>query len=458
MTTRQIDRTLDALEKHSSLSHDGRSWLIAACDPFHDTDITLAGYPDVNTSSTIVQLVKKQLQIATNVGFGTANWDASIVMFPTMANISLPFQATVSPLGEVTATATSATPFVTGGLVVNIAISGNPLWPSATVTPTNFATFQVDCSEFIKGDVRIIGMAFEVVNTTSQLSRQGQVTVFRMPTVPTLTKIDYLLALNTGNTTGYASTSAYSHRFPPATINDAQLLFGSRSWAAEAGNYTVCRQNSEENKLQAPDWIQDMYTADSTPTTPSTVFLASQPGFAGFAGKPADIHAPYDISGAHYTGLSSTTTLTVNVRWLLERSPGPNEPDLVVLATPSSSYDPLALELYTHCMQKMPPAVKLAENPLGEWFRSALSTVAKWAPKIGDFVGNVLPGAAAMGKALGTGAQAASDLIPQKKKKEAQTQKQPLEGSASTTLARDLQPATTIVTRKTPRKRIVYRK
>lgn len=456
--SRKIDQTLDALEKHSSLSHDGRSWLIAACDPFHDTDITLAGYPDVNTSSTIVQLVKKQLQIAQPIGLG-ANWDASIVLFPTMASINLPFSATVSPLGEITGTTTLPNPFNVGGLTVNTAISGSNLWPSSagpvSAVPS-FTSVSLDCAEFIKGDVRIIGMGFEVVNTTSALNKQGQVTVYRMPTVPTLTKLDYLVAtVGPANTTGYASTAAYSHRFPPSNINFAQLLYGSRSWAAEEGNYTVSRQNSEENKLQAPDWIQDIYTADATPTDPTEVYLASQPGFAGFAGKPADIHAPYDISGAHYTGLSSQTTLTINVRWLLERSPGPNEPDLVVLATPSSAYDPLALELYTHCMQRMPPAVKLAENPLGEWFRSALSTVAKWAPKIGNFVGNVLPGASAMGTAIGSGAQAAANLFPQKKQKE-ENVKQPLEGSASTTGAKDLPTAMVKTTQK--RRRIVYKK
>lgn len=435
---RKIDQILNTLEKRSSLSHDGRSWLIAAADPFHDSDISLAGYPDVNTSSTIVQLVKKQLQIVPPPGLAGANWDCSIVLFPTMAAQTLTQRNQVNSFGQLTANIPLVTPFKAGGLVVNAGLSGGVLWPNAStveVTPTNFQSTFVDCSDYCRGDVRIIGMGFEVVNTTSALNKQGQVTVYRMPSVPTLNKLSYFLALSAGNTVGYATSPVYNHRFPPGNIADAQLLFGSRSWAAEFGNYTVSRQNSEENKLQTPDWIQDIYTQTDPVLGASTnSYGISQPGFAVEAGKNADIHAPYDMSGAHYTGLSATTTLTVNVRWLIERSPGPNETDLVVLATPSSSYDPLALELYTHCMQRMPPGVMISENPLGEWFSNALSAVAQWAPKIGEFVGNVLPGAAAMGKAIGAGAGAAQGLIPVKKAKpQQQQQKQPLMGSASTT-------------------------
>jgi hypothetical protein len=440
-SNRKIDQILDSLEKRSSLSSDGRAWLIAACDIFHDTDIVLAGYPDVNTCASVVQLIKKQLQIQVPVGLTTQNWDCSIVLFPTMASITYGDLVSLDPSGVVISS-TGATAFNTGGLTVNSGPSGTVLWPNAAnpqifqVGPANqYSSTSLDVREFIKGNMRIIGMGFEVVNTTSALNKQGQVTAYRMPTNPT-TSVIYPAAADLGFST---AVPVVVSRFPPGTIADAQLLYGTRSWAAAEGSYTMSRQNSVENPFVRGDWVSDMYTvSDATYGINSQAYTPNTAG-SQEAGKFLDLHAPYDLSGVHYTGLSNTTTLTINVRWLVERSPGPNEQDLVVLATPSSAYDPLALELYTQCMQRMPAGVMLSENPLGEWFRKALSAVEKWAPKVGDFIGNVIPGAKIIGAGIGTGAKVAGGIIRRAGKKKPLPDippKQPQQGSASQTGAR----------------------
>jgi len=456
--SRSIDGILSALERNSSLSSDGRAWLIAACDPFHDTDITLAGYPDVNTSATVVQLIKKQLQVTVpSTVTSPNNWDASIVLFPTMATVDYGILNNTDNLGKVIGS-TAANAFNAGGLVVNAGPQGSVLWPNAQNTQISASVTSqfLDVSEFIKGSARVIAMGFEVVNTTADINKQGQVTAFRLPSNRTDTQLYVPLIGGASPPTSVVACPGVLNRFPPGTLGDAQLIFGSRSWAAREGSYTVCRQNSADNPLTYPDFIPDYYTPfdigynNTLPPIPTGAVYT--PNFLdGINGqKPVDIHAPFDLSGTHYTGLSYQTTLTVNVRWLIERSPGPNEPDLVVLATPSSASDPLALELYTHCMMKMPPGVMLSENPLGEWFRNALSTVATWAPKIGNVLGNVIPGAQVVGQAVGKGAGVARNLIPIGKKlpqplqqqivarkKKAQTAKQPMPGSASTTGARD---------------------
>jgi hypothetical protein len=56
--TRTINTILDKLEKSTALTKDGRDWLIAAADPFHDTEYVVKGYPDVCTAPTIVQSSK----------------------------------------------------------------------------------------------------------------------------------------------------------------------------------------------------------------------------------------------------------------------------------------------------------------------------------------------------------------------------------------------------------------
>lgn len=173
------------------------------------------------------------------------------------------------------------------------------------------------------------------------------------------------------------------------------------------------RMNADDNPLLQPRWMNQTYCRKDISgviTGSNYQFFTGSP--PGSAVNNMSLKIPFDTSGVHFTGLSYASTLTVNVRWLIERMPGPRESDLVVLATPSASYDPLALELYTRCLGDMPPGVMLSENPLGEWFRSALSKVADWAPKIGNVVGNFIPGASAFGNVIGGLAGAGQKLIP----------------------------------------------
>lgn len=50
--------------------------------------------------------------------------------------------------------------------------------------------------------------------------------------------------------------------------------------------------------------------------------------------------------------------------------------------------------------------VPVGQNPLGEWFNEVLDAVATWAPQVGKAVGNIIPGAAIVGNAIGMGAGA----------------------------------------------------
>jgi len=263
-------------------------------------------------------------------------------------------------------------------------------------------------SEYISGNCRIIGMGFEVVNTTAEINKQGQCMAYRLPNVVTVGDVFVPYA----TTPPVVSTTAYRFsRFPPASIAKAQLLFGSRSWAAEKGAYVVSRQSGEDNPVTQPSSLPLTYlTTDVNPGS-TAIMYSNNNVITGVGQNWPDVYSPFDISGVYFTGLSYTTTLTVNVRWFIERMPGPKETDLVVLATPSSPYDPLALEIYTQCLREMPPAVMLSENPLGEWFRSALAKVADYAPRIGSLFGGI-PGVSLIGEGIGKGAGALRNWIP----------------------------------------------
>lgn len=436
MSTRKIDTILNGLEKNSSLSRDGRNWLIAAIDPFHDSDLSLSGYPDVLTSNSVVQLVKQQFQITVPGTTGTgavaagANWDCSIALFPSLVNGYLNNATVVNNFGVVQSTNTTTGTYV-GGCVAMGGPANATLWPTTgNYAPNSVSVGSAEPYQYCKGQGRIISMGFEVVNTTAELYKQGQVTAWRMP--GQWSEQDFYYQTSAGPPALYTQYTGLTQRLPPGYLSAAQLLYGSRSWGADEGAYVVARQNSEDNPGKFPSFRFLAYTADDNASGVSGNTFMTGPA-AAFNGTPtqnADYYAPFDLSGVHFTGLSYTTSLTVTCRWFIERIPGPSEPDLVVLASPSCPYDSLALELYCNCLRDMPPGVMLKENPLGEWFREALQGVAEWAPKIGSALGGIIPGAAVVGSGLGHVAGVASSFIPQKAKKQIKKQIQRAEQAA----------------------------
>jgi hypothetical protein len=426
--SRKIDNILNSWENRG-LTSDGRAWLVAACDPFHDQDLTMAGYPDLQSASSVVQLVKKQLQVTvpSTVTVGS-NWDCNISMFPNLVrttNLSLSGVTPISGTGFAGASAVG--PYYFGGVTVSAVPQGTETYPTQALPASLAAQWSgLDLKDYIKGNMRVIGMAFEVVNTTAELYRQGQVTAYRMPESTNLGSYFTLFA-----TTPNVSTAdlAIYKRLPPANLAAAQLLYGSRSWAAKEGAYSVARQNTLSNPFVQPTYMRRFYT-DQDPSNGSAGLWWANSIPGNSIGDGADLDLPYDLSGAYFTGLSYQTTLTLNVRWLIERCPGPSEADLVVLATPSAKYDPIAFELYCAAIADMPPGVMLSENPLGEWFRKAMAGIAEYAPKVGRVLNLVIPGAGAAGEIVGTIATAARKATPNQK---GSTARQPLPGSSSTT-------------------------
>jgi hypothetical protein len=70
--------------------------------------------------------------------------------------------------------------------------------------------------------------------------------------------------------------------------------------------------------------------------------------------------------------------LTVNFNLFLETFPTPAENTILVLATPSCPYDPLALEIFSHALTAMPVAVPVDQNWFGEWFVDAITEGTKF--------------------------------------------------------------------------------
>jgi len=125
-----------------------------------------------------------------------------------------------------------------------------------------------------------------------------------------------------------------------------------------------------------------------------------------YASQPSCRAIDFDVHGCVLSGLSSQTTLQITTRYYFERIPSASDPNLLVLCKPSPSYDPLALEIYSHAVSSLPVAVKVDENPMGEWFEDVMNIVAAVIPMAGAALNAVVPGAGIVGSGIGAASKA----------------------------------------------------
>jgi hypothetical protein len=112
-------------------------------------------------------------------------------------------------------------------------------------------------------------------------------------------------------------------------------------------------------------------------------------GFGSFSTQPGALvtpltepmvnstSTPFSTKGIILEGLHPESVVTINLRVLMERVPTLSETDLVVLATPSPTYDELAWRFYSEAIRTMPIAVPLNENFTGGWFKGVAKSIGK---------------------------------------------------------------------------------
>jgi len=179
---------------------------------------------------------------------------------------------------------------------------------------------------------------------------------------------------------------------PPALLSEALLLDGSKQWKAKEGCYVVSTLNSDELPAGANSVNPIMHKSvnDTTTTYPWLVQIPHGGGNSAYTQLPFTISPTsytisllsagnaqfqsFNHSGAFFSGLSNTTTLTVNAIYYIERFPSQQDSDLVVLARQSCRDDPIARELYSEIIREMPVGVPQRMNGLGEWFGDAVSS------------------------------------------------------------------------------------
>lgn len=414
---RKARALLSRMLAQRQITRDGMDWLIAATDPFHDSEIRLQGYPDILSTKSVVQCVTLTENIATNQP-STDNWDCHIFLNPCAQpwNRFLPggspdpafYRTFVTSFGAVVGTQDPA-PELYAGLNCIGTEAGADWFTQGLPVAGALAPGLAIQAGFSYGSYRLIACGFEVTNTTAEIYKQGSVTCYKSPS-----SIAY--SVLSGPTAVFKHTELAP--LPPTTVPNAALFPNSRTWAASDGIYQVCTLNEEQNNFRQPQGgaIAGLMSNTSlTQLQTGANYIMYLPRVAGPAGtnsnSPQNFRFPFDVSGCIFSGLSPQTTLQVTVKYYFERIPTFTDPSLVVLASPTAQYDPVALEIYSRVMSELPVGVPVGENPLGEWFSDVLAAVEEWAPRIGSAL-SFLPGASLVGQGLGIGAKALKTVIP----------------------------------------------
>lgn len=409
MSERRVMRTLNMMVAGKQLTKNGLDWLTVATDPFHDTEVCCEGYPDVTCSRTVVQQVTKTFNVKSPLS-GDGLWDAHIFLFPSTPNYdpgdgdaSLAnafYFNSLNPNGIVGQSQTNHVELYAGYNCVCVAAGTD--W---TVPITNFSTAKEISWPlvFAAGQTRLIAAAFEVVNTTAEIYKQGTVTSYRSPS----NESNGFILIPEGD--AYRTIPIEWGSMPPSIQSDAALYPNSRIWAAAEGVYNIATMNSIQNPFRSPvpSWAgivqinneASLEAGDNRLCYIPTVLLSG--GSVAYAAEPLCHAIDFDVHGSIFTGLSSQTTLQITVRYFFERIPTITDESLLVLCKPSPTYDPLALEIYSRACGQLPVACKVADNPLGEWFEDVMKAVSATLPIAGSALGTIIPGAGAVGSALG---------------------------------------------------------
>jgi len=348
----------------------------------HDNQLKdLMGWPDVETASSVVRCVKQTYTLTTPSPGTPDNWDAIIANWPWLEQVQFGKKACVNNSFGAT---TDQVPL--GGVQVWTPLTGQDLDLAGTPSPLSVT---LDPS-YIQGASRIVGMGIEVQNTTADIYKQGQVLVWRQPSAA-----GGSATFNaTDGAAGPKPFLGHMQRRPPANTAQEMLIPGTRQWRAEQGAYIVGTFVGQDNpplytSYDLPVVYDDAIVEDNTTDNTSgsatynsrDLWLPTQsvpltPGI-GFV-APCMKMNPMHMSGMHFTGLSAQSSLALTVNFYVESFPGPAEQNILVLATPSAEYDPVALEIFSHALSSLPVGVTAGENGFGDWFADVVRQVSAY--------------------------------------------------------------------------------
>jgi len=417
------ERLLQSIASAGIITEEGKNAIIQALDPMHDLPVDhLVGWPDMETAPSIVQCIKQTVQV-TNTLDGNP-FDLHLCIFPFVNQQR--YTPVISRINSMIGNPTNEGNFFATPLTI---LGGLTIFQTAVGAPCNLSTSPVVArltldDTFVHGPCRVVGMGYEVCNTTADLYKSGQVLCYRLPQPYNKpSAYTYFTPANLPATDSGGGPAVVPYILPATCqlfrppVPDAasmMLIAGTRQWKAEDGVYQVvplvC---GPDNPPMVGDYTQPIFSAfgnaedqpdgdtlgpvNTGPVIVPTVWSTAIPGETGpispWAELPCCRIMPVQQCGSLFTGLTPQSTLTVTFNVYLETFPGFAEKTLLTLATPSCPFDPVALQCISRAFLNLPVGVPFADNGLGEAFAETLADMADVIAPIAMAVGQ--PGIAA---------------------------------------------------------------
>jgi len=405
-----------------SLTDAERAYFIATTDIFHDSAYSVIGRPSLSNQlqNTVVINLERSLSISNFPLLDqTSNWDCNIV--------SLPFLTTQNVLTTVDtgytivpATPTTAIQGWGGVTAFGVNTGGTTIIGASQYQSLNANLFfYPEYTGSLSDDIprpfyEVLSMGMEVINSTPELYKGGNVVRYR---VPTQGRKAELMVGDPTTQTSAPRTSFYCYPMPPITEAFATQYPDSVIDKAANGSYQM-------HALQ--DQVSDYYLAGngrvffsnpapaaSGPSSFNTWTSASAFDNTQSIDPPL-IRGDFDMIGSYFTGLSPQTTLKIRSRAIVSLVPSSTNASLTSLAKISPDANPALDVLIGNIQSTFSPGIASSMNASGDWWRVILRGVAKIAKPIGKGLGGDT------GEAIGGGIAAASDAIAkigEKKKK-----------------------------------------
>jgi len=383
----------------AKLTPGGKAWITSAFDPFHDYEHKLSGYPDSDSSNTVVSMQQYQMDVSAPTP--NAVWDCHVFNGQQLKQI-LTDVMTWNTLDHKYERQQS---YPSSFLNVFSSAQGNYNFPTPSSVPTTVHCLPGDgVDDLTTGVCRVIAAGFEIINTTSDLYKQGSLTAYRQSGASCSTFLPVEVTNGSG-TSGVVSVMADQVAGPPENVDQCNSMRSTRTWAAAEGAYVPITFSKIDNPLvpySHKSLVKYVTDTDNGTIHISEVGISNDTFIA--ANCPRMKIAPVNTSGVFLTGLHPQAVITIKLRVYVERAPTHIDSLLAPLAGPSAAYDARALELYSSVMSRMPVAVDFKSNGLGDWWRSILKVVSQVAGPIGTVVSAFNPVVGGLIKHVGTAA------------------------------------------------------
>lgn len=366
------------------ITDEGRKWLDISLDPFKDIETTPQGYPDMTMGRSCTQVVHDTFNIVRPASVeDNENWDANIFLDPVWKN-KLVYQ-TPSTGSLYKQSGQDSNGYYRGGLNVRATKSGLPMTIDTSLPVSRSLVTDV----FEDGtDCRVIGIGFEVHDTTQVLKKQGSLIVYRVSD----DMEDEMITTMKDDATATNNSSYNAVRLPepPLLAGQAIDLPLSQQWEAKEGCYVVAPFNSSSNPAF---FLQNRpIVCNEGAGSPGTYTeKISNATLSYFFDDPSNSTIPIALSGVFFQGLDPAASLTVNLCYYIEQFPAYNSP-LHRLTHKSCPDDFAAVELYTKIARILPCGVPVNDNFLGA-FISGIANIARTVvPKIAGALPKIVQG------------------------------------------------------------------